>query len=294
MLSILIPIYNFNVVDFVTDLQCQANECDVDFEILCLDDCSSLFKADNGKVENLTNVTYNELPENVGRSKIRNLLADKAQYANLLFLDCDSSTKDNQFVRRYVDNISATDVIYGGRCYEEKIPEDANKYFRWWYGVQRETISVKQRLKQPHHSFMTNNFLIPKSVYLAIKLDESLKGYGHEDTLFGLELKKQQIVIKHIQNPLYHIGLESLEQYISKTEEGIRNLKSLIDAKKIDESVKLFRFYNLLNKFGLTTKVFKYYTKNKAEILQKLEEKEPNLRWFDLFKLGYLISLIKS
>mgnify|MGYP005990749537 CR=1 FL=1 len=294
MLSILIPIYNFNVVDFVTDLQSQASECNVDFEILCLDDGSTLFKVENKGVENLINVTYTELPENVGRSKIRNLLAEKAQYSNLLFLDCDSSTRDNQFVRRYIDNISPTDVIYGGRCYEEISPVDANTYFRWWYGVQRETISVGQRLKQPYHSFMTNNFLIPKSVYLAIKLDESLKGYGHEDTLFGLELKKRGVVIEHIQNPLCHVGLESLEEYFSKTEEGIRNLKSLIGAKKIDDSVKLFRFYNLLKRFGLKTIIFNYYAKNKLTILQRLDKKEPNLMWFDLYKLGYLISLTKS
>jgi hypothetical protein len=128
---------------------------------------------------------------------------------------------------------------------------------------------------------------------MEIKLDETLKGYGHEDTLFGLELKQKNIPIIHIDNPLCHIGLECFEDYLTKTEEGISNLKLLIDSKKVDESVKLYRFYLLLKKFGVASKVLNYFSKNKQEILQKLQENEPNLRWFDLYKLGYLISLTK-
>ena len=128
---------------------------------------------------------------------------------------------------------------------------------------------------------------------MQIKLDETLKGYGHEDTLFGLELKKKNISIKHITNPLCHIGLENFEDYLAKTEEGIKNLKRLIEADKIDSSVKLYRYYLLLKKFGLTNKVFTYYLNNKTTILEKLQEKEPKIRWFDLYKLGYLISLTK-
>lgn len=295
MLSILIPIYNFNVVAFVSDLQQQALACKIDFEIICVDDYSvAKLKKENIVLRNITNVIYEELPENIGRSKIRNLLAEKAKYENLLFLDCDSATVDNNFVKRYVEAIDNSSVIYGGRCYEKSAPLNKDEHFRWWYGVQRETILVAQRQKQPYHSFMTNNFLIPKSIFMRIKLDETLKGYGHEDTLFGLELKKQNISIKHIANPLCHIGLEKLEDYLAKTEEGLRNLKHLIETNKIDTSVKLYRYYLLLNKFGLATKVFNYYQNNKTEILQKLKEKEPKIRWFDLYKMGYLISLTKS
>ena len=295
MLSILIPVYNFNVVMFVADLQQQALACKIDFEIICVDDCSAeVIKNENKALKAIDGVVYEELPENIGRSKIRNLLAEKARYQNLLFLDCDSATVDNNFVKRYVKAIDNSSVIYGGRCYEQNSPLNLDEHFRWWYGVQRETISLAQRKKQPYHSFMTNNFLIPKSIFMRIKLDETLKGYGHEDTLFGLELKKKKISIKHIENPLYHIGLESLGEYILKTEEGLRNLKHLIETNKIDTSVKLYRYYLLLNKFGLATKVFNYYQNNKTEILQKLKEKEPKIRWFDLYKMGYLISLTKS
>jgi hypothetical protein len=85
-------------------------------------------------------------------------------------------------------------VVYGGRNYEAKPPKEKELFFRWWYGVNRETISVAEREVAPYHAFMTNNFLIPKQLFLSIKLDEKLKGYGHEDTLFGIELKKKNTV----------------------------------------------------------------------------------------------------
>jgi hypothetical protein len=198
------------------------------------------------------------------------------------------------FVRNYIENLKLNTVVYGGRNYAKEAPVAKETHFRWWYGVNRETISAKERVKQPYDSFMTNNFLIPKTLFNAIKLDETLQGYGHEDTLFGIELKKKNIPILHIENPLCHIGLEGLDEFLQKTKEGIQNLHQLIQSGKVDESIKLFRFYKLVNKLGLSNKILKYYTKNKTTIEQKLAEKEPNLRWFDIYKLGYLISLTKS
>ncbi|MGE0561867.1 MAG: glycosyltransferase family 2 protein [Flavobacteriales bacterium] len=295
MLSILIPIYNFDVVDFVKDLSNQASACKIDFEILCVDDGSiTEFKTKNKELSILNNVIYTELPQNIGRSKIRNLLAEKAQFEYLLFLDCDSKTNNSLFVRNYIENLKPGTVVYGGRNYANEAPSVKEIHFRWWYGVNREAISDRERRKQPYGSFMTNNFLIPKGIFNSIKLDEMLEGYGHEDTVFGLELKARKIPVLHIENPLCHIGLEGLHEFLQKTKEGIKNLHQLIQLGKVDESIKLYRFYKLVNKLGLSNKIWKYYTKNKLAIEQKLTEKEPNLRWFDIYKLGYLISLTKA
>lgn len=114
MLSILIPIYNFDVVGFVKDLSNQASACNIEFKILCFDDGSiTEFKSKNQELATLPNVVYTELPQNVGRSKIRNLLAEKAQFEYLLFLDCDSTTNNNQFVRNYIENLKSNTVVYG-------------------------------------------------------------------------------------------------------------------------------------------------------------------------------------
>ncbi|MBI2281376.1 MAG: glycosyltransferase [Bacteroidetes bacterium] len=295
MLSILIPIYNFDVVDFVTDLSQQATTCGIDYEILCYDDSSTEeFKVKNRQITTIQGVVYNELPQNVGRSKIRNLLAENAKYDYLLFLDCDSKTNTSAFIKNYISSAKPNTVVYGGRNYDVKSPQEKETHFRWWYGVNRETISVTERVKQPYHSFMTNNFLIPKSLFLSIKLDETLQGYGHEDTLLGIALKTKQIPILHINNPLCHIGLESVDEFLQKTREGIQNLVLLIQSEQVDNSIKLYRYYGLVRKIGVENKVLEYYIKNKIKIEQKLKGEKPNLRWFDIYKLGYLISLMKA
>ena len=79
MLSVLIPVYNFDVVLFVKDLAKQCADCKIDFEVLCLDDYSSEnYRIKNAVLKSIENVCYEELPNNIGRSKIRNRLAEKA------------------------------------------------------------------------------------------------------------------------------------------------------------------------------------------------------------------------
>ena len=294
MLSILIPVYNFDVVPFVKDLAAQCLLCNISFEIICLDDFSDeVFKTKNGVLKHLENVFYEELPSNIGRSKIRNRLAEQAKFENLLFLDCDSKTNDSNFIKNYITSIADKSVVYGGRNYDTHKPLNSLENFRWWYGVNRETIDAEQRKKAMYSHFMTNNFCIPKVIYQQIKLDETIKGYGHEDTLFGIELKNKQVLILHIENPLCHIGLESFELFIGKTEEGISNLNMLLNDEKVDESIRLIKAYRFVHQLGLSRILLCYWKKNKSNILKKLQKEQANLIWFDFYKLGYLVSLRK-
>ena len=86
MLSILIPTFNHNIVSLVKELHEQAVHEDIVFEIVCLDDASTLFVAENQTITQFSNTHYEILGNNVGRSKIRNLLAQKAKYDWLLYL----------------------------------------------------------------------------------------------------------------------------------------------------------------------------------------------------------------
>ena len=90
MLSILIPVFNYDVRAFVKCLSDQSVALEVSVEIICLDDASAAtFQALNAEVASLPNVEYSVSEVNLGRSAIRNAMVEKAQFEHLLFLDCD-------------------------------------------------------------------------------------------------------------------------------------------------------------------------------------------------------------
>jgi len=293
MLSILIPIYNFDVRKFVAELHLQGKDANTTFEIILIDDASKItFQEINKELENLEFVKYIQLEQNIGRSKIRNLLAEKSKYEYLLFADCDSEIYQKDYIEKYFAYCKNETIICGGRTYQNNPPEDKSTYFRWYYGINREVKNAIERNKFANRSFMTNNYVISKSLHNIIKFDENISQYGHEDTLFGIELQRKGIEIKHIDNPLVHIGLENCKEFISKTKKGINNLNYLInnyDYPELFKDIRLLSIYKKTVKFSF---IFKLYFKLFGKLTERnLCSKLPSLKLFDLYKLGYLHSI---
>jgi hypothetical protein len=292
MLSILIPVYNFDVAKLVNSLNYQAENAKIKYEIILADDCSEN-KYKNKELEKLKNALYIELSENYGRSKIRNYLANLAKYDNLIFLDCDMKIISTNFIDKYIKN-SDNDVVCGGHIYN-KVKPTKDYLFHWTYGTKVESKPSHERNINSNNNFQTGNFFIKKRILNAIKFNEQIKEYGHEDTLFGYELKKRSIKISHINNPTEHLGLEKTEVFISKTKKGIENLyrlsKIFQHEKQIFDDIRLLKYFFKLKKMyfcwllKLSYKIF-----NKL-IYKNLMSNKPSLFFFDLFKLGYLCSL---
>lgn len=289
MLSILIPIYNYDVRDFVTELSLQASKLSCHVQILCLDDASEThFRHLNKAIESLPHVHFIQSETNLGRSKVRNELAKHAQFEHLLFLDCDGKCVSDQYLSNYQKAWDDYDVIYGGRVYDDVAPDDHELYFHWYCGSMREAKLVENRRLEPFKSFMTNNFLIRKSTYDAIKMDEEVVGYGHEDTLFAQELKRCGFKVSHIDNPIKHMGLEPFKIFMLKSENGVRNLHQLIKTKKVDKSIKLVRFYQLFARLRFLGLIAGFVSVFRKEVFKNLQGPAPNLVWFDLWKLSIL------
>lgn len=247
MLSICIPIYMQNVTKLVTDLELQMEKLEVPCELILIDDCSSdLYKRQNEAA--CSKHKYHKLEKNIGRSKIRNLFLQYAQYKYLLFLDCDAEVIDDSFLRNYIPYLleSEYSVICGSSIYQKEKP-NRNKRLRWKNGRIRETISPEVRMKRPHSSFMTSNVIIKKSIFDIITFDENLTKYGHEDTLFGYALMKQNISILHIYNPVLNADLDTNKVFVNKMEYALDNLviilKSINFAPEFIQNNKLLSLY---------------------------------------------------
>lgn len=299
MLSILIPVYNFNIVKLVRDLRRQCIAAGIPFEIVVLDDCSSeLLRDQNRDVAGLSDVRFSELDKNIGRSKIRNRLVEMAQYDTLLFLDCDSEVPSDNYIEKYIPYCKTDVVVCGGRIYQEDPPEDSEYLLRWLFGVRKEQRPTAVRNINPYRSFMTNNFLIPKKIFQMVKFDESIIKYGHEDTLFGLELKKIGVPVIHINNPLYHIGLEVASEFLRKTSESIENLVSLMGEEKIDprdiKYIRLLRAYGSLKRFRLVKIYQLFYDFISNAVMRNLLGSNPGIFAFDLYKLAMISKLMEK
>ena len=98
MISILIPCYDFNALPLVKRLEKEALTLSIAYEIICIDDGSfSPLNENNQQINALTNCLFIESKKNVGRIANRKLLSDKAQYNWLLFIDVDTTPKNEKF-----------------------------------------------------------------------------------------------------------------------------------------------------------------------------------------------------
>ena len=295
MLSILIPVYNYNVVPLVEALQKDIQELNIPYEIIVFNDASSCFLTENQALKEKQSVVYEILEKNIGRSKIRNLLAKKAKYDWLLFLDSDVLPTATTFVSKYLPFINTEiKVVYGGIVYSEKKPEKS-KLLRWIYGQKREALPFDVRSKKPYISFLTLNFLVHKSIFEKVCFNETIPNLRHEDTLFSYDLKQHQIPIFHINNPVFHLGLDTFDIAIRKENEAILALKNLLDQNLIAiDYLKISRIYHFIKSFQLVKFVAFIHTKTSSILIKNLASSKPSLFIYDLYRLGYLCSLYNS
>jgi hypothetical protein len=293
MISVLIPIYNFNVAKLVKDLHAQLLYANVVFEIILGDD-ASVDPHNNEKLTDLQGVKYFSLPENIGRAKMRNLLVEKANYPFLLFMDCDAAVSSALYINNYIVEISRNTppvCIIGGVAYRRQKP-NPKYYLRWHYGKKREVTDADIRNRKPYKSFTSFNAVFSKSIFYVVKFDESFSTYGNEDTFFGDQLRNAKTPVIHINNPLYHDGLDTNEDYLKKVENSIDNLISLLNSKKIDSDFvnenRLLATYFKCKKLNFTPLLRLYFKKYLPKIKQKILKKH-KIFWLDVYKLGYLV-----
>ena len=293
-LSVCIPVYNQDVTGLVHSLleQIESSANGHLVNIIIIDDHSEeSFYALNRVLSN--EVTYKYLDKNIGRSKIRNKFLKYSESDYLLFIDCDSSIIDDKFIVSYLNYLESEkpNVLVGSSVYANQAPAISRR-LRWKYGSQRESQSYQERKSNSRTSFKTNNFVISKTCFEQISFNEDLQGYGHEDTLFGYELNKKDIQIHHLDNPVLNGQLDTNNQFIIKTEEGLGNLLNVWKIVNYDDDlIKTIRILSYFIKYKNSV-----WFKSLFWVLKKptrffLRIGFSNLHLFDFYKLGFLIEL---
>ena len=281
MLSILLPSYSEDCTELVQGLFAQGKALSVPFEIIVGDDGGDLFsfRQNQQQLQQLEGVHLYRNTQNLGRAANRNKLASLAKYPFLLFIDTDAQLQSPLFLSSYLEVVHQADVIVGGTAYNDLAPEDKRLLLRYLFGKSREQRTAKQRSSRPYDSFTTFNFLVSKNCFDQIKFDQRLKEYGHEDTVFGHQLKARRFSIKHIDNALLHKGLVSADTFLNSTEKAISNLHQLQHWYP-DFTTRLLE---VAKKMWLLLPVL---AKAETNLRRHLTGPSPSLRVFDLYKLA--------
>lgn len=293
MISVLIPVFNFDVTNLVTELQRQLIAENIPYEFIVIDDHSTNFSAENSNLELFPNLKFIELKKNIGRSKIRNLLASKAIYEWLLFLDADAFPSRDNFISNYLSEIKKNDFWFycGGVEYKNKKPRN-DSVLRWKVGKNREEVGILVRKQSPGRYFFSANFLIKKTLFKENQFNENIEKYGYEDFLFSFELFKKNIEICHVENAIYHLEDEGTETYLKKVKESLSNLLMLKKTGNIDNAnLKLWTKYLDLKKYHLNKLFDNSFFYKILEM--NLKSTNPSLLIFDIYRLAYLSYLDK-
>jgi hypothetical protein len=232
--------------------------------------------------QQLPSTHYHHNTHNKGRAANRNFLGAIADGTQLLFLDADALPVRSDFLIQYIEAASENSVIVGGTAYERT---SEPHLLRQMVGRKKEQVPAHKRNSRPYSSFTAFNALIPSAVFARIPFDENLKEYGHEDTLFGLELRHHVIPIRHIDNPAFHLGLDEDLEFMKKTRQAVDTLASLIEQGKIDEEVRLFEVYMKWSKLGGHIVLRSLYGLIGQAIFENLSSGRGNVLLFDLYKL---------
>lgn len=290
MLSVLIPTYNFDITHLVSQLHRQLVAGAIDFEIIVADDASpnSQITANNAAVSSFSNTFFMAHPTNQGRTATRNFLAEKAKYKRLLFLDADVMPKNEDFIAKFLSHTDA-DLVFGGIRYADEKP-DKNQMLRWKYGRAREAKSVPQRLKYPYLSVISGCVFIKKEIFF--KTNEIFENRYGLDVLFCQNLEKMQAVVKHIDNPVIHLGLETNRAFVEKTKKGIESLVYFEQQGTIPHNYRpLQKAYLKLKKYRLSGVFRRLAGVGRPLIERNLLSSRPSLFLFDVYKLHYFVKL---
>ena len=289
MISVLIPIYNYCVVDLVREAHKQLVDSNLIFEILCLEDGSDEdFIKKNSAVKNLSNTALIVSKTNNGRIKSRKILSEKAKYDWLLFLDADVMPKSNRFILNYLESpYEKYDAVYGGFAYHDTQPEQQFT-LRWKYGRSYEEVDAEVRNKKPYKVVISANFLVRKSTYTSISSKINFDTYG-TDIVLGVFLKEYAVKVFHINNEVYHLGIEDNLSFLHKKEQAADILIKMIKDKKIKQHDNaMLSLFIILRRYGLHYLFMMLFKIFRSTMKRNLNGEKPIMAILQLYRISYM------
>ena len=294
-LSILIPVYREDCtrqVEALWRLCCKAcgQHPGFRFELIAGDDGSGDEQAleVNRRINELSGCRFVAFEENRGAAAMRNHLARMAQYEWLLFLDCDMQLPDEQYIERFLQ-APAVPLVNGGVRIAQQTG-DMKHNLRYQYESRHEAEhTAEERQKEPYQSFRSTNFVIRRDTMLRCPFDESFKKSGYEDVALGRSLSHAGVELLNIDNALVMTQFEDNPAYMDKIDRSMRTLASHRDT--------LRGYSGLLDLVEgmprwVAWMVSAAHRRVGPLLRSNLAGARPSLRWFNIYRVGLLTTLV--
>lgn len=224
-LSILIPVYNWDISSLLKELheQCSLLSSPETVEIIVADDGSDQ-KFDNYSVaEQLSGVIYKELPENTGRAAVRNYLIGFSQGSYILFLDADMLPDQDDFVQTYYELAkNKGEIVCGGISYKHSEHRYSKGSFHVYKSLKTEALPAVTRSRTPWRYVFTSNILLRSDILQVVRFDPRFSSYGFEDIEWAIRLV-ESYKVKHVDNTCSHMGVMGKEEVFARMREATDN-----------------------------------------------------------------------
>ncbi|MBR1712014.1 MAG: glycosyltransferase family 2 protein [Alloprevotella sp.] len=298
MISFLIPTYNYDCTELVSELSKQARALSVadsgfSFEIIVADDGSRQEEREalRAGLQNVSGCQLVELPTNVGRARGLNFLIGQASFPNIVIIDSDALVCTPDFVGCYWEHCGRADVVCGSLRNPSGGGQPGCELRMRYERAMEQRRTAAYRNAHPYSCFTTFNVMFRKSVLETVRFDERCTEYGYEDTLLGLMLEKNGFSVLHIDNPLVHNGIDTNKSFLGKTEAAMRTLSRL--GEPIQSEAGASRLCKRLARLHLLGLLRTAFLRLRTPLRRQLLGPRPNLLLFNIYKAGYYSTLIK-
>lgn len=288
MISFLIPTCNFNCSKLVRAIWRQADTLRKEsdggflFEIIVSDDASNeteVLEKLEKETEGMTDVRILRQERRLGRAGNRNALIAASSMPWKVFMDADAEVDATDFVQRYWKARNLADVVCGSLEAGEKC---TGKELRHEYEKRASQITAEEKNRKPYARFTAFNVMMNSKATDTVRFDENCREYGHEDTLFGLDIERAGLTIRHLDNPLIHAGLDSNREFLEKSLTALHTLHHL---PQLHDVVGSSRVYRRLHRVGLAPLLRLMAKAFIPPIRRNLLSHHPSLFLFNIYKL---------